>query len=66
MSKLDLSQHSDKEITTALLKLDAYKFVSIMNTVGNVMKKAETRGEAISKQISDDIIDDLVRGMLEK
>jgi hypothetical protein len=64
MAKLNLENHSDQEIVEALVALPAFQFMSVIGAVGEVVKKAERRGQAVSKRMSDDLIDKLFNNLI--
>ena len=65
MSKLDLTQYTDREIVEALVKLEFPKMISIMTAISKTADRVTRRGETISKQITDDDIDNMMRRIIE-
>ncbi len=66
MKQLNLNDYSDTEIVDALTQLKSYKFLSVMNALGEIAKRQEARGKIVSKRISDSIIDRMVEDLLKE
>ena len=65
MAKLNLSNHTDREIVSAIFGLPAQKFLSVINAVAAVSQQMEKRGKTIAQQDSDDVIEDMMRRLFE-
>lgn len=63
MKKLDLSEYTDKEITTALFELPAHKFLPVIGAMGESIERTHTRGRTISQSAADDHISALLKMM---
>jgi len=65
MNRLNLDEYTDKEIVAAFFRLPAQKFMTVMNAMGVIAKRLESRGDTIAKDNSDVLIDEAFRRFFE-
>ena len=59
---IELDKYSDKEIVEALLILPMQKMLVIIQSIGKANERAEKRAETIAKEMTDSIIEKILRG----
>lgn len=65
MSKLLLNEYTDRQIVLALIELPAGKFMQVINTISAVSESAQKRGKLVAQELSEDIVTELMRKLVE-